>query len=63
MAKVVKGTAEAKKVGIVKTNHAAGTGKIRCPGCKAGYAVLTETNQGKVYHCSRCGRQFAAGSF
>lgn len=63
MAKVVKGTAEANKVGIVKTNHAAGTAKIRCPGCKAGYAVLAESPNGKVYQCQRCGRQFSGGSF
>lgn len=63
MAKVVRGTAEAQKVGIVKTNHPAGTSKIRCPGCKAGYAVKVETSNGSVFKCQRCGREFTSGTF
>lgn len=60
MAKLVKGTADARKVGVLKTQHAAGINKMRCQGCKVGYAVKVESSGGPVYRCNRCGREFLA---
>ena len=59
MAKVITGTRQAK-VGIVKTTHSAGIGKIRCSGCKIGMAVEVLNSQGKkILRCDRCGREYA----
>lgn len=64
MPKVIKGTQDAKKVGIVKTQHQANINKMRCQGCKVGYAVKIETTGGFKYRCNRCGREYdAEGSF
>ena len=60
MAKVITGTRQAaQKVGIIKTTHAAGIGKIRCSGCKVGMAVEVMTTQGKRMRCERCGREYS----
>ena len=61
MAKVIKGTQQ-RKVGLVKTRHAAGINKVRCQGCKIRYAVKVETTSGPAYRCSRCGREFSIDS-
>ena len=61
MSKVVHGTQGAKKVDIVRTQHEANWGKMRCQGCKVGYAVKVETAGGSVYRCNRCGREYSVG--
>lgn len=61
MAKIIRGTQDGKKVGVVKSQHAANIGKMRCQGCKVGYAVKVETTGGWVYRCNRCGREYDAG--
>jgi tRNA(Ile2) C34 agmatinyltransferase TiaS len=58
MPKVVRGTQEAKKVGIIKTQHPANINKIRCSACKTGMAVKVMTIDGEVYRCNRCGREY-----
>ena len=63
MAKVIKGTGDAKKVGIVKTRHPANVNKMRCQGCKIGYMVKIETTGGFKYRCNRCGREAEETSF
>jgi DNA-directed RNA polymerase subunit RPC12/RpoP len=60
MAKVIDGTRKRKRFSVNKKMHPAGTGKIRCPGCKAGMAVMTQTVDGWLYHCDRCGRDYKA---
>lgn len=62
MPKIIRGTQDAKKANVVKTQHFAGTEKMRCQGCKVGYAVKVETSGGFVYRCNRCGREYDVGS-
>jgi hypothetical protein len=59
MPRVIKGTQDARKVGIVKSMHPANVNKVRCQGCKLGYAVKIETSGGFVYRCNRCGREYS----
>jgi DNA-directed RNA polymerase subunit RPC12/RpoP len=61
--RVIEGTQQAKKVGIVKTQHKAGMNKVRCQGCKVGYMVKIDTTGGQVYRCTRCGREAVESSF
>ena len=56
--RIIRGTADGKKYGLVKTQHKAGVGKMRCQGCKVGYAVQVMTADGLVYRCNRCGREY-----
>ena len=60
MSRVIRGTGS-NNVGIVKSQHVANIKKMRCQGCKVGYAVQVETSRGNVYRCNRCGREYNMG--
>lgn len=55
MAKVISGTQQ--RVTVKKTGHPAAFRKVRCPACRIGYAVASNTEVGK-YTCLRCGAEF-----
>jgi hypothetical protein len=61
--KVIKGTQQAKQVGIVMTQHPANIQKMRCQGCKIGYMVKVETTGGPVFRCNRCAREATVSDF
>jgi predicted SprT family Zn-dependent metalloprotease len=61
--RVIRGTQQRKKIGIVKTQHEANIHKMRCQGCKVGYMVKIETMGGSVYRCGRCGREATITDF
>ncbi len=63
MAKVVRGTQQGKKVGIVMTQHPANIEKMRCQGCKIGYMVKVEATGGSIFKCNRCGREATVSDF
>lgn len=55
MPKVV--TSKDKKIVVQDTGHPAAFRKVRCPKCKLGYAVQSNTNK-KLFNCTRCGSSF-----
>jgi len=57
MPRIIRGTAE-KKYNIVKTQHRSNINKMRCQGCRLGYAERVQTAGGWVYRCNRCGREY-----
>jgi DNA-directed RNA polymerase subunit RPC12/RpoP len=46
-------------VALDKAGHPAAYRKIRCPVCRQGYGVHSNTED--VYVCDRCGRTFKSG--
>ena len=56
MSRVITGTAK-NKYAVVKSYHAAGPRKIRCPGCRVGLCLEKLGADGKkILYCDRCGR-------
>lgn len=61
--RLIKGTQDGRKVGIVMSQHPANIEKMRCQGCKIGYMVKVETTGGFVFRCNRCGREATVTDF
>ena len=58
MPRLIKGTADNKKYGVVHANPPAGPAKMRCPGCRVGMCIEQMDQAGKkIYRCQRCGRE------
>jgi len=61
--RVIKGTKQAKQVGVTYTQHRANLNKMRCQGCGIGYMVKIETTGGSVWRCGRCSREASISDF
>jgi len=57
MAKIITSKTKRQQIVVKKTGHPGAFRKVRCPKCKLGYAVESNTEKGK-YACSRCGKVF-----